>query len=394
MVLAPSCLCEQSHVFDPSRGRAVSHQRTLAAGAGERGAALLSGMLELREAESVVAVAVFAAMSDGRTDPTEREQLRSLLDTLAADADLPSLAKFHQAVVLKRIDLPRAIAGLKGDESKRMAFEIAVCVADADGKTTSAEQAFLDQLERSLGLNHSEALAFEREADAIAEADPLAGEDDPMVMLEPLPNTPAAPALGGGAAAATATNSITSQAPTETGPDTVGQEVDRAVLRYAILNGALELLPQNLATMAILPLQTRMVYTVGRSYGHTLGVGHIKEFVATLGIGATSQMLENFARKALGKFVGKTLGKTAGKVAKTATGPMMTFATTYGIGRVAKAYYAGGRKLSAVDLRSMFQQDLAKGKAAYEQHKGQIQQSAQTLDVNKVLRMVRGGTPV
>jgi len=36
-----------------------------------------------------------------------------------------------------------------------------------------------------------------------------------------------------------------------------GAELDTMILNYAILNGALELLPQNLASMAIIPLQMR-----------------------------------------------------------------------------------------------------------------------------------------
>lgn len=36
----------------------------------------------------------------------------------------------------------------------------------------------------------------------------------------------------------------------------------------AILNGALELLPETLSTMAIIPLQMRLVYNVGKAHGY------------------------------------------------------------------------------------------------------------------------------
>jgi uncharacterized protein (DUF697 family) len=167
-------------------------------------------------------------------------------------------------------------------------------------------------------------------------------------------------------------------------------EADRIVLKYAILNGGLELLPQNLATVAILPLQIRMVYAVGKTFGVSLDRGHIKEFIATLGAGAASQMIENVARDLVGKFAKKALGKTAGKVAKKATGPMMTFASTYAMGQVAKAYYAGGRKLSRVDLRGLFQREVERGKALYTRHEGDVQRSAANTDAGSVMRMVRG----
>ena len=70
------------------------------------------------------------------------------------------------------------------------------------------------------------------------------------------------------------------------------------ILNYAILNGALELLPESLATMAIIPLQMKMVYRVGMSHGFELDRGHIKDFIATLGVGLTSQYVEQIGRKA------------------------------------------------------------------------------------------------
>lgn len=336
-------------------------------------------MLQPAEAEAVVTLALMAALSDGRSDPAERDQLKSLLESIAADEDMPSLGSIHQRVVLKQINLVELIAALKSAEARSTAFEIAVCVADADGRTTPKEQEFLDDLEKRLGLAHNDAVSFEREAEAIALAAPT--DDQEIDLLAPEPSR--------GPASANAAPVPARTAPAgRTGPDPA--ETDRIIMKYAILNGALELLPQNLATMAILPLQTRMVYTIGKRHGYTLGPGHIKEFIATLGLGATSQMLENFARKTLGKLVKKHIGKTAGTAVKVATGPMMTFASTFAIGRVAESYYSGGRKMSSVDLRSLFQRDLASGKALYEQHRPSIEQQASTLDAGKVLNLVRG----
>ncbi|MEL6329550.1 MAG: TerB family tellurite resistance protein [Planctomycetota bacterium] len=344
-------------------------------------------MIDEQNAEAIVTVGLIAAMADGRTGGAEREQLKSLMETLSADHELPSLASIHQAVVLKRVGLDDALARLSSDDAKRMCFEIAVCVTDANGDISDREQRFLDHIESRLGLDHAEAVAFEQDAVAVAGA-PAEVEDrllDPAELLGGTGDASLAPVA---VSAAPAPSPAASPAAVEVDPRR--EAVDGTIMKYSILNGALELLPQNLATMAILPLQTRMVYAIGRAYGHKLGAGHIKEFIATLGVGATSQMLENFARKALGKLAKKALGKTAGKMVKAATGPMMTFATTFAIGRVADAYYSGGRKLSAVDLRAIFQRDLAKGKALYESHRPQIEQNARSLNPGRVLDMVRG----
>jgi uncharacterized protein (DUF697 family) len=170
----------------------------------------------------------------------------------------------------------------------------------------------------------------------------------------------------------------------------VGRDVDASILRYAILNGGLELLPQGLATLAIVPLQMKMVYGVGKAYGVTLDRGHIKEFIATVGVGMTSQVVENFARNLLGGFARKLGGKTAGKLVGAATGAAMTFATTYAMGQVAKQYYAGGRTLSAVDLRALFSREVDRAKGLYTQYRPQVEQSARNTDASQILAMVRG----
>jgi len=60
--------------------------------------------------------------------------------------------------------------------------------------------------------------------------------------------------------------------------------------------------------MAIIPLQIKMVYGIGKVHGYELDQGHIREFLATLGVGLTSQYLEQFGRKLLGGLFGKVAG--------------------------------------------------------------------------------------
>ena len=54
------------------------------------------------------------------------------------------------------------------------------------------------------------------------------------------------------------------------------------ILNAAIMNGALELLPQSLASMAIIPLQMKLVYRIGTEYGYELDRGHVKDLLAIL----------------------------------------------------------------------------------------------------------------
>ena len=196
----------------------------------------------------------------------------------------------------------------------------------------------------------------------------------------------APPSWRAGAAAAAA--APTAAAGTSTTQDA---ELDKAILNAAILNGALELLPQSWASMAIIPLQIRLVYRIGQAHGVELDQGHIKEFIAAAGIGMTSQYIEQFGRKLLGGLVGKALGKTMGKVGGAATGMAFSFATTYALGQLAKRYYAGGRVMDAALLRSTYEDLLAPARQMQTQYLPQIRERAATLDAGKVMALVRGG---
>jgi uncharacterized protein (DUF697 family)/tellurite resistance protein len=357
-------------------------------------------MMNNREIEAVGAICVLASLADGAMNEREREHVRAAFEGAGAgDGDAASeggearaLASAYRRAMLKQTDAAQEARELSSPEVRRYAFEMAVAVCDADGRCSDAERRFLETLRASLGLDADESATVVAEADRLADFELAAA---PTAMATTLATTPATmPAM-----TPAMTPAITpSAAPSSTPPTLsfgttrdVSAEVDGSILKYAILNGALELLPQGLATMAIVPLQMKMVYGVGKSYGVSLDRGHIKEFIATIGVGMTSQVVENFARDLLGGLAKKFLGKTAGKVVKTATGAAMSFATTYALGQVAKQYYVGGRKLSSVDLRALFSREVERAKGLYTQHRPEIEQSARTLDAKQVLAMVRGG---
>jgi uncharacterized protein (DUF697 family) len=149
----------------------------------------------------------------------------------------------------------------------------------------------------------------------------------------------------------------------------------------SILNGALELLPQTLASMAILPLQMRLVYRIGRAYGFELGREHVRDFIATLGVGLTAQYLEGFARKLLG-------GLLSGFGRQTASSGM-AFISTYAIGEAARRYYAGGRRLEAVQLRDIYQSMLADARSAAGRAGDEIQRRASALQSGSLADVLR-----
>jgi uncharacterized protein (DUF697 family) len=268
-------------------------------------------------------------------------------------------------VLRKRVTVAAAVQQLTDASHRQLAYEMAVCVCDADGQQTDAERRFLADLRGQLAIDPAEAQAFDAQAAALAEV------NAPDTAI-PTPS----PAIAAMAAVPSAVNDA---------------ELDRSILNHALVNGALELLPQSWASMAIIPLQVKMVYGIGKAHGVTLDQGHIKEFIAAAGVGLTSQYLEQFGRKLLGGLLGKLAGKTVGKVGSAGTGMAFSFATTYALGQLAKRYYAGGRVMSTALLRETFQGLLAPAKQLQTQYLPQIQQKAATLDAAQVMALVRGG---
>ncbi len=307
-----------------------------------------------QDIRSILTISLLASGADGETSDSEREQIRRVAAGLGSSS--LDVAGLYQDVLLKRVDLAAATSALGTQEMRQLAYEMAVCTCNADGACSEAERRFLEDLSTRLGLDAARSSEHAAQAASMAAA-PL-DADDP-------PDPPASSSL--------------SEA-----------ELDKLILDAAILNGALELLPQSLSTMAILPLQMRMVYRIGKSYGHTLDHEHIKSFAATLGVGLTSQYLEQVGRKLLGGLLGAIGGRLLGGLGRQAVSSGMSFATTYALGQIARRYYAGGRIFTSQLLRDSFQQMLGQAKDMQAQYLPQMQAQARSLNSAKIMQMVRG----
>jgi uncharacterized protein (DUF697 family)/tellurite resistance protein len=316
-----------------------------------------------QEQQAILTIALLAGFADGHKADSEREAIRRMADSLGQEDAGAGLPRLYQDVLLKRVSLATATSSLQDAGQRQLAYEMAVCVCDADGRQSELERAFLAELKTLLKLDPTAAAAFEREADAIVDAAETAV---PVAM-------PAAVAAAPVVAASVA----------------AGVDLDKSILNYALLNGALELLPQSWASMAIIPLQVKMVYAIGKAHGVELDQGHIREFIAAVGVGLTSQYLEQFGRKLLGGLLGKVAGRAIGGIGGAATGMAFSFATTYALGQVAKRYYAGGRVMSTALLQETFQDLLGPAKQMQAQYLPQIRQKAATLDAGQIMQMIK-----
>jgi uncharacterized protein (DUF697 family) len=318
-------------------------------------------VLTKEQQNAVVAICFMAALADGGRNELERAELRRIAEKFPeADSPFPETDRGERP---SKESLAQAATALNTPALRALAYEMAVCVCRADDITNEAERDFLESLRRELALDIAPAENFRQQAEALNAEAP--GDEQGQT----------------GAAA---------QPPPEAAGRVDEAAIDQTILRYAILNGALEILPESLSTMAIIPIQLRMVYSVGKSYGYSLDRGHIREFLATLGLGITSQVVEGFARKLVGGLFGTVGGRVGRGIGDQLASSSVTFAGTYALGQAAKRYYAGGRKMSTVELKGLFSSLTDDARTLYNEYVPKIREQAKSLNLEKVMAIIKG----
>ena len=291
----------------------------------------------------IVTIALLAARADGETSAAEQTQLQDAMSRLGlkdVDSELPALADVAKS--------------LSDDAARTYAYELALVICNAGGPANERESAFLKELRGALGLGNTAVAQLEKDAAALASA-----------------------------------------APAQSGPAGEGSsdpDLEQMILQQAMLAGAVELLPDRLANLVILPLQLRLVYQIGRKYGQQLDANQIKDLAGTLGIGAAAQALEGVVSKLVRGLAGGLLGGIVGGAGGIAAGAAVTFASTYALGHVAQRYYAQNRRLSTTDLRELFQKFQEDARGIFPRVQNEIQSRAKTLNLPGLLDAIRGQT--
>ena len=299
--------------------------------------------MDLQNRRALLGLCLIASRADGEREAAERDAIHTALGRIRSEG-LDAEALWNEVEGGRRT-LASSARELTSPEARELAYELAVCVCDADGATNEKERAFLAELARELGLASAFTERFRREADALADT-----------------------ALASSASAG---------------------ELDALILKRAILCGGLELLPQSLATLAILPLQMQLVYSLGKRHGYELDRGHVKDFLGVAGVGMASQLIEGFVRQLVGGLFGRAAGGLLGGLARGATGAGFSFATTYALGHAAERYYAGGRKLSSAELRALFTSLLGRARELEPRHAAEIAASTRGIDLGALTRALR-----
>ena len=292
--------------------------------------------------DALLRVGIAAALADGTCNPDERRHI----ERLATAAGLDAATTLAQGAT----DTPDLAIRLHDAVGRKAAYDFAVAVCNADGVTNDAERRFLDGLRAELELPEAVAMHELATAGALASA----------------------PVAGGPLAAETAST------------------VEDLVLQHAVLAGALELLPQSLANLAVIPVQLRMVYLIGQRHGMQLDAAQAKDMLGTFGLGAATQVLDGITRRVLGGVASGLLGTLLGGAAGGVAGVGTVFAATYALGQAAEQYYAQGRRLGPDDLRALFARLREEAQGLYPKVRAQIEERAETLDLQQVIAMLGG----
>jgi len=316
-----------------------------------------------QDREPVITICLLAALVDGVRSPEEQAQFERITAQLGG---MP-VADIHAT-------LSEAVRRLSSPDAGRVAYEMAVSVIYADGDANERERDFLNQLRTALALVDDGTDALDQEALSLGEAT--------LGPAEPEPDGERRVARGlfasqGGLPKLTADAAL-----------------DNLIRKQALLTGALELLPQNIASLAIIPLQMRLVYRIGTDYGHQLDAAQIRDMLGAMGIGAAAQVLDGMSRRIIGSLgrglFGSVLGGIVGGTAGAAAGAGLSFVTTYALGHAAKQYYAQGRELSREDMTALYRRFRQEAEAILPTVQEQIHQQSQHMDLPKLLASIRG----
>jgi uncharacterized protein (DUF697 family)/uncharacterized membrane protein YebE (DUF533 family) len=306
--------------------------------------------LDQQEHRAIVGICILAAFADAMQSEDERARIQQIVNGFSGDG--LDVATVYQDVLGGKLPLATAASRLQTPSARALAYEMAVCVCNADGVVNDAERKFLADLHQALRLDASATDEHQQTAQALA-------TQTPVIAAPPILDV------------------------------NRDAELDKMILNAAILNGALEIMPHTLATMAIVPLQMRLVYRVGKAYGYELERGHIKDFLATVGVGLTSQVVEGFTRQLIGGFSRRLAGRFLGGLVGQAAGSAVAFASTYALGQVARRYYASGRTLSAAQLKDVFSAMLANGRSLQCRYSGDILHRSRQVNVTELLPLAR-----
>jgi len=272
---------------------------------------------------------VCMAMADGVLKPEERAQLE---DALAGVA-LPGGLTVDQLLAERNEpqELARRIASR---EARDYTYASVYALAYCDRELAPAEERLLALLRADWGISREEEQSLRKALD----------------MPEPtLPHSP--PSQGGDTGVAAKD----------------GQEraanFQKLLTRYALLTGLTGAIPVPLVPdLLVVPMQVKMVHDIAALFGHKTDKATVQLMFETLGVGTGARL----GVSALCKMVpgwGSVVGAAS------------SFATTYALAKVARAFFESEGQQSLESLKPLFRAEQQQGQAEFKKHQAALEEA-------------------
>jgi len=137
--------------------------------------------------------------------------------------------------------------------------------------------------------------------------------------------------------------------------------VQKEILWYCGSAAASDLVP-GVGLVSVPAIHAKMLHSLAKSYAEQWNTQTFRELISTLGTSFALQYSAKLGARQLVKFI-PVYGQTVGALAAAS----MSFATTYGLGRVACYYFyhkQKGEKVSDEKMQDLYKNAFKKGKAA------------------------------
>jgi uncharacterized protein (DUF697 family)/uncharacterized tellurite resistance protein B-like protein len=281
--------------------------------------------MALTESEAVAGLRILVAIAqaDGTIHEAEKASLTGALEgvKLPAGTTVDSL-------LAEKPDLDKQLAAVTGAEARGELYKSAYGMAHADGQCTSDEQALLDRIQKAWEIPEQHKTVVTR---IFAEA------KDTVLPSNIEPIADAAKR---------------------------SKEITEDVLKYSLLSAVLGAFPIPgiaIATdLAIVGVQLKMVRDIGQYHGHKVDKETAKSLLYGMGLGTGARMAVNNIVKLVPGW-------------GSAFAAVTSFAATFALGKVMDKYFIDGAKADAASLKKNFKDAEKEGKAAYADHKGEVE---------------------
>jgi uncharacterized protein (DUF697 family) len=281
--------------------------------------------MPMTQVETVASLRILTAVAkaDGLLTAEEKDLIECALEDAKLEGEV-SLA----GLLADEIDVGTECKKITQAESREAAYNAAYAMAVADGAASDSELKILDEIRVGLLIPNDRATVLGR----------VIGEAKDTLLP--------------------------SHIKAISDPEKRAAEIREDTWKYSLLSAALGAFPVPglgiLADMAVVGLQIKLVRDIGQYHGHHVDKQAARSLLFSMGVGIGMRIALNNLVRFIPGWGSVVAGGTS-------------FATTWGIGKVADQYFANDGKLEPAELKSLFKTAKKEGEKEASANKDKIE---------------------